>query len=53
MLSKSFTCCCVCLGLPKFTELNVSVAAQTAVGLGPASQPVKVKTREGGKFTAC
>ncbi len=43
----------MCLGLPKFTELNVSVAAQTAVGLGPASQPVKVKTREGGKFTAC
>jgi len=38
------------IGLPKHTELNVTVSALTAVGLGPASQPVKVKTREGGKF---
>ena len=33
-------------GLPKFTDINVTVAARTSVGLGPASLPVSVKTNE-------
>ena len=37
-------------GLPLFTSLNISVAARTSVGLGPASDPVAVTTAEGGKF---
>lgn len=36
-------------GLPKYTVLNVSVAAKTTVGLGPASFPIKIRTREDGK----
>ena len=37
------------VGLPKYTELEVSVAAKTSVGLGPASSPVNIRTREDGK----
>lgn len=41
-------------GLPKFETINVTVAARTAVGVGPASAPITVRTSGGdiGEFTA-
>ena len=38
----------ILIGLPKYTELNISVAAKTIVGYGPASYAVKIRTREDG-----
>lgn len=40
-------------GLPKFTDLNITVAARTSVGLGPASPPVPVKTSPSGELSSC
>ena len=31
-------------GLPKFAKFNITVAARTSVGLGPASAPISVTT---------
>lgn len=38
-------------GLPKFPELNITVAARTAAGLGPASPPTEANFRVEGWFT--
>ena len=37
-------------GLPKFANLNITVAARTSIGLGPASAPVPVTTFEDGEW---
>ena len=37
------------LGLNEYTTFRVSVAANNSFGIGPYSQPVKVKTQESSK----
>lgn len=38
-------------GLEKWTEYDVWVRAHTDVGPGPESVPVKIRTKEDGRFT--
>ena len=38
-------------GLPKFATINITIAARTAVGIGPSSAPVSVRTFTDGKLS--
>ncbi len=44
------SCSLVCVGLPKFAELNITVAARTTAGLGPVSLPTPANFNELGQL---